>query len=137
MTQLIEFAGNHLILVSAFFFVSALLIVNLIQAGGGRALLPIEAVQMMNREGATVLDIRSESDYADGHIINAKNMPAAELKTKHAELKKLADQPILVYCATGQASLGALKELNTAGVEQAYSLKGGIAAWRSDNLPLT
>ena len=137
MTELIEFGGNHLILVSAFFFISALLIVNLIQAGGSKALLPIEAVQMMNREGAIPLDIRGASDYADGHIINAKNIPAAELKTKHAELKKLADQPVLVYCATGQTSLGALKELNAAGVEQVYSLKGGIAAWRSDNLPLT
>ena len=137
MNQLIEFAGNNLILVSAFFFIVALLAVNLLQAGGSKSLIPVQAVQLLNREDALPLDIRSSADFATGHIINAQNIPMAELKTRVDELKKLKDRPLLVYCATGTTSAGALRDLSAAGFERLYSLKGGIAAWRSDNLPLT
>jgi rhodanese-related sulfurtransferase len=137
MNQLIEFAGNHLILVSAFFFIVALLAVNLLQVGGSKSVIPVQAVQLLNREDALPLDIRSAADFEKGHIINARNIPMAELKTRLEELKKLKDRPLVVYCATGTTSAGALKELSAAGFERLYSLKGGIAAWRSDNLPLT
>jgi len=138
MTQLIEFAGNHLILVGAFFFIVALLVVNLLQAAGGsKSVIPVQAVQLLNREDALPLDIRSAADFEKGHIINARNIPMAELKTRLDELKKMKDRPLVVYCATGTTSAGALKELSAAGFERLYSLKGGIAAWRSDNLPLT
>ena len=137
MNQLIEFAGNHLILVSALFFILAMLVVNMVQGGGAKAILPIQAVQMLNREGAQVLDIRSAADFDAGHIINARNIPRADLKSRMDELKKLKDRPIVVCCATGTTSGAVLKELSGAGFEQVYSLKGGIAAWRSDNLPLT
>ncbi len=137
MNQLIEFAGNHLILVSAFFFIVALLVANLVQGGGSKSVIPVQAVALLNREDALPLDIRSAADFKTGHIINARNIPMAELKTRTDELKKMKDRPLLVYCATGTTSAGALKELSAAGFERLYSLKGGIAAWRSDNLPLT
>jgi rhodanese-related sulfurtransferase len=137
MAQLIEFAGNHLVLVSAFFFILALLMVNLVQAGGSRSVIPVQAVQLFNREDALPLDIRSATDFEAGHIVNAKNIPAADLKTRLDELKKRKEKPVLVYCATGTTSTAAIKELSAAGFEHLYSLKGGIAAWRSDNLPLT
>ena len=137
MNQLIEFAGNHLILVSALLFILAMLVVNLVQGGGTKAVLPIAAVQMLNRDDAQVLDIRSTADFDAGHIINARNIPSADLKSRLDELKKLKDRPMVVCCATGTMSGAALRELSGAGFEKVYSLKGGIAAWRSDNLPLT
>tara|TARA_R110002095_G_scaffold99417_1_gene87469 strand:- start:564 stop:977 length:414 start_codon:yes stop_codon:yes gene_type:complete len=137
MAQLLEFAGNHLILVSAFFFILVMLMVNFAQAAGGKGVLPIEAVQLLNRENALPLDVRSRDDFDAGHIINAVHIPAAEIKTRSGELKKSGDRPIIVYCATGSTSLAAVKELTDAGFEQVYSLKGGISAWRADNLPLT
>tara|TARA_R110002111_G_scaffold145463_3_gene211976 strand:+ start:94 stop:507 length:414 start_codon:yes stop_codon:yes gene_type:complete len=137
MAQLLEFAGNHLILVSAFFFILVMLMVNFAQAAGSKGVLPIEAVQLLNRENALPLDVRSRDDFDAGHIINAVHIPAAEIKTRSGELKKSGDRPIIVYCATGNTSLAAVKELTDAGFEQVYSLKGGISAWRADNLPLT
>ncbi len=137
MAQLLEFAGNHLILVSAFFFILVMLMVNFAQTAGSKAVLPIEAVQLLNRENALPLDVRSRDDFDAGHIINAVHIPAAEIKTRSGELKKSAGRPVLVYCATGTSSSAAVKELTAAGFEQVYSLKGGISAWRADNLPLT
>jgi rhodanese-related sulfurtransferase len=92
---------------------------------------------MLNREDAVLIDIRDASDYDAGHIINAKNIPRAELKSRLDELKKFKERPIVVYCANGSASTAALRELSSAGFEQVHSLKGGLSAWRSDNLPLT
>jgi rhodanese-related sulfurtransferase len=137
MTQFIEFAGNHLILSSAFFFILAMLVINLTQGAGSKAVLPIQAVQMLNRDDALVLDIRNAAEFESGHIINARNIPTADLKSRIEELKKFKDRPIVVYCATGTTSGGAIRELSAAGFEQVHSLKGGIAAWRGDNLPLT
>lgn len=137
MAQLIEFAGNHLLLTSAFFFLFTMLIMNVLQGGGSKAVLPIEAVQLLNRQDAVPLDIRSVADFESGHIINARNIPMAELKSRADELKKLKSRPLLVYCASGTTSAAALRELSSAGFEHVSTLKGGIAAWRSENLPLT
>ncbi len=137
MTQFIEFAGNHLILVGAFVFISVMLVINVLQGGGAKAVLPIQAVQMLNRDDALMLDIRSASEFEAGHVINARNIPAADLKSKIGELNKFKDRPIVVCCATGTSAGAAIRELSNAGFEQLHSLKGGISAWRNDNLPLT
>jgi rhodanese-related sulfurtransferase len=136
MTQPLEFAANHLILAGAFFFILALLIVNVLQDSASKGLIPIQAVQLLNRENALPLDVRGAADFAAGHIINARNIPADEIKSRIDELKKFSGRPILVYCASGQRSAGVVKELASAGLDKVYTLKGGIAAWRSDNLPL-
>ncbi len=137
MAQLIEFAGNHLFWVIAFFVILALLVVNLVQTVGSRAVIPIRAVQLFNTEDALPLDIRSTADFASGHIVNAKNIPMADLKTRLDELQKVKGKPVLVYCAMGTTSAAAIRVLSAAGFEQVYSLKGGIAAWSNDKLPLT
>ncbi len=137
MTQLIEFASNHFILVSAFIFILAMLVINMFQGGGAKTVLPVQAVRMLNREGALTLDIRSVAEFENGHIINARNIPSTDLKSRIHELSKFKDRPIVVCCARGTTSGAALRELSGAGFEQVRSLKGGVAAWRSDNLPLT
>ena len=116
-------------MVSAFVFISTLLLVNIAQGGGARSVYPIQAVQLLNREDAVVLDIRDVSDYEAGHIINAKNIPRAELKSRLDELKKFKERPIVVYCANGNSSTAALRDLSAAGFQQVHSLKGGLTAW--------
>ena len=137
MSQLIEFAGNHLILVSAFMFIVTLLMVNIAQGGGARSVYPTQAVQLLNHEDAVVLDVRESTEYDARHIINAKNIPRGELKSRLDELKKFKDRPIVVCCANGSASAIALRQLSAGGFEKVHSLKGGLTAWRTENLPLT
>ena len=137
MAQLIEFAGNHLILVGAFFFVLTMLITNLVQAGVSQGLTPAQAVRLINTESAQPLDVRSSAEFGKGHIINAINVPVAELKDRDKELKKIGNTPILVYCATGTSAATAVRSLKTAGYTNLYTLKGGVSAWQTENLPLT
>src|SRR5690606_25587101 len=103
MAQLIEFAGNHLALVTAFFAVLAALIYTGVR-GAGDGLPPQRAVELLNREDAVPVDVRGEADFRAGHILNAVHVPLAELKEGAARLARYKDRPLLVYCDTGSLS---------------------------------
>lgn len=135
MQQLTEFAVNHWLLVSAFIAVLGLLIANLLSSAGGMSVQ--EAVILINREGAAIVDIRPSAEFAAGHIIDALNIPLAEIKGASDKLKKYKSKPILVYCGGGSLASRAVRELKQLGCERVYALKGGIGAWRADNLPVT
>jgi rhodanese-related sulfurtransferase len=134
MQQLIEFAQNHYLLVALFFALCGLLLASFIQAAGG--IEPAGAVQLINREDATILDTRSAADFAAGHLKDAIHFPLTELPNIGEKLKQYADKPFLVYCASGTLAAQVVRELKAKGM-RAQALKGGIAAWRADNLPVT
>ena len=137
MDQLIEFAGNHFLLVTSFFFVLTLLVMNLLQDSGGIIVTPQQAVGFLNTKDAVAIDMRSAADFDNGHIINAEHFEAAELKPDQEKILALKDKPLLVYCNSGVNSAAVVRQLKRAGFAEVRSLKGGINAWRSDNLPTT
>ena len=92
MDQLIEFAGNHFLLVTSFFFVFTLLVMNLLQDGGSTALSAQQAVQFLNQSDAVAIDTRAEADYQAGHIINAEHIEAVDLKPGTDESRQLKRQ---------------------------------------------
>ena len=135
MDQLSEFVVNHWVLVTAFFVVSGLLLSNLTFSFGGVA--PQAAVHLINRDGAVTIDVRTKSDFESGHIINSIHIPAAELSQAAAQLKKYKDKPLVVYCGAGTLAGRAVKDLKGLGFDNAHPLKGGLSAWRGENLPVT
>ena len=135
MDQLSEFVVNHWILVTAFFVVLGLLISNLASSVGGVA--PQAAVNLINHDSAVTIDIRTKSDFESGHIINAIHIPLAELPKAADKLKKHKDKPLVVYCTAGTLSGQAVKALKGMGFDQIHALKGGLSAWRGENLPVT
>ena len=135
MDQLSEFVVNHWILVTSFFVVLGLLISNFASSVGGVA--PQAAVDLINHDGAVTIDIRTKSDFESGHIVNSIHIPLAKLLQASAKLKKYKDKPLVVYCTTGTLSGQALKALKEMGFDQTHALKGGLSAWRGENLPVT
>ncbi|MGR8920237.1 MAG: rhodanese-like domain-containing protein [Gammaproteobacteria bacterium] len=135
MEQLSEFVVNHWILVTAFCAVLGLLLANLLGGAGGVGTQ--EAVKLINRSGAVVVDVRAPAEFNTGHIIDAINIPSAELGDAVDRLRQYGDAPLLVCCASGNSSTAAVRKLRQAGLTQARSLSGGLAAWRQDNLPVT
>jgi len=137
MGELIAFANTHPILAG---IVVALLVAVLgleVQLKG-RSLVQVStnmAVQLINK-GATIIDVRPAEAYAGGHIVNAKNVPLAELEGEPEAVKKKKDRVLLAVCDTGPVARRAADTLRKAGYESAFSLQGGLAAWRTDNLPL-
>lgn len=136
MQQLIEFAGNHLFLVGSLFLLVVLVIVNelRLRAGGAEA-APADAVRLIN-DGAAVLDVRSTDKFAGGHIVGARNVPMADLDGQLEALTKLKDKAVLLCCDVGSQSAKAAAALRGAGFAQVHNLKGGLAAWQRENLPL-
>jgi rhodanese-related sulfurtransferase len=51
-------------------------------------------------------------------------------------LRKYKEKPVIVYCESGSTGASAARVLSGQGFKQAYNLRGGLAAWRADNLPL-
>ncbi|MFI8417838.1 rhodanese-like domain-containing protein [Serratia sp. NPDC078593] len=96
-----------------------------------------EATRLINKEDAVVVDTRSREDFRKGHIANAINLTASEIKNGSlGELEKHKTQPVIVVCANGTAARAPAEELNKAGFENVTTLKDGIAGWSGENLPL-
>lgn len=105
-------------------------------AGGVANLSATEAVNLINRQNALVLDVRETTEFVTGHIVDAKLIPVAELAERINELKKYKDKPILVNCQRGIRSAKACDILRKAEFTQIHNLQGGIEAWLSAKLPV-
>lgn len=102
----------------------------------GREVGAIEAVQLINRRDAVVLDLRDAAEYKAGHITNARHLPEGEIDTRMKELDKLKSKPIIVSCARGNRSMNVANRLRALGFGEVFCLRGGIAAWQQANMPL-
>ena len=75
--------------------------------------------------GALLVDVRTEDEYNEGHILDAINIPLDQIR----ETEMDRDTILIVYCATGVRSLEAAKELVKIGYNNVYNLDGGILNW--------
>jgi len=106
-------------------------------AGGARggAVSTAEAVRLINRERAVLIDVSEPGEFAAGHPVGARNVPLAGLEgAKNLPTNKAL--PIVVVCPTGSRSSRAVAMLRRLGFENARSLAGGLGAWRAANLPV-
>lgn len=95
------------------------------------------AVQILNQDSALALDVREDNEVQGGRIRGAKHIPLGQLKNRIAELEKAKNNPVLVYCRSGNRSAHACNLLTKAGFENVSNLSGGILAWESANLPVS
>ena len=104
-------------------------------AGGSTKVSPSEAVQLINREKAVLIDVSENAEYATGHVAGAKNVPLASLDASN-DLPKNKTLPLVLVCATGARAARAVPMLKKRGFENARVLAGGLRAWREANLPI-
>lgn len=139
MEQLTEFIGNHPLLFAALGVILALLakelIGNVLQKHASAS--PMEATALINHEDAIMLDIRSQSEFDEGHILNAIHIPLTEINNRIKEIEKHKDKPIIVSCRTGDRSATACRQLAQQGFLSLYNLEGGLLAWKDANLPIS
>lgn len=103
---------------------------------GQEILSPRAAAQLLEKEGVALVDVRTPSEYAEGHIEGAVNLNFFGPRFEE-ELGKLPkDRPILLYCKTGVRSARAAEMFRDVGFEKVYDLGGGISAWTRTGLPL-
>jgi rhodanese-related sulfurtransferase len=135
LEQFIEFIGNHLVL-SAMWLATVAAIIFYHQRTASAAVGPQQAVMLINRKDAVVVDVRDKKEFDAGHIVDSINIPLAKLKQRVTELKKHKDKPVLVVCKLGQHSGDAAKTLEEAGHSEVIRLSGGVTEWKSQSYPL-
>jgi rhodanese-related sulfurtransferase len=105
-------------------------------AGSGSNLNPVDAVLLINRQNALVLDVRDDAEFGSGHIPEAKHIPLAQLSDRLKELAKYKSKPILVHCQGGVRSAKACDLLSQNAFTQVHNLQGGLNAWLQAKLPI-
>ncbi len=138
MGQLIEFIGNHPVPVLAFMATLGLLSFLEYQRlfSGTKALGPFVATQMLNSGEAILVDVRSDGEYKNGHIINARSMPVNNLDKHIHELEKYKEKDIVLYCDTGMRASKAAGKLKKNGFTRLNTIAGGLSAWEKASLPV-
>ncbi len=138
MDQFISFVIKHWELWLLFAgLVAALAVLELRDRFFGiRPLSPHEVTHMMNRENATLLDIRDNAHFAKGHILGSINVPVKEIDEQTKQLEKYKSKPIIIIYSMNQAVSAAASLLIKQGFTQVFTLKGGITTWQNANLPL-
>jgi rhodanese-related sulfurtransferase len=138
MDRLIEYVTHHPLLAGA--VVLALVVVltweSRIRASSFASISSQDLIRLMN-QGALVLDIRKDEEFAKGHVNGAKHLSSEKILTAGDSFKRYKDRPVVVYCDSGSLAAAAVRQLNAQGFTKAFSLRGGLAAWRADNLPIT
>lgn len=136
MQRLLEFAQHHPILVGlAVVLAIAVLVYELLNRGKGSGLSPQETILLMN-QGARVFDLRASDAYAAGHISGSKWLDVNELDKSPDSLKKYRERLVVLVCETGTVASAVARKLQAAGFTKVFNLRGGLAAWRAENLPL-
>ena len=132
-----DFIQNNILLIAVAFVSGAMLIWPFVRrTSGGPWVSTVEATQLINRQDALVLDVRSAEEYAKGHILGARNLPLADLERRSAELDKHKAKPVIVHCENGNRSTSALALLRKHGFASVVNLAGGYAAWQQAGLPV-
>jgi len=84
-----------------------------------------QKIQEFKSKGAVIIDVRSQGEFAGGHINGSKNIPLNEISSKINEIKKL-NKPVIACCASGMRSSQATSILKQNGIE---AINGG--GWQS------
>lgn len=87
-----------------------------------------EVKKFQSSQGAVLLDVRTKSEYKEGHIPGSTNIPLDEIQNVE-DIIKDHDAEIYVYCLRGTRSMSAVKKLKALGYKRARSI-GGIASYK-------
>lgn len=100
------------------------------------AVSPQDVVRLMN-QGAFVIDLRPTEAFSSGHVAGARQMSGEQILKAGDTLKKQREKVVVVYDDSGSLGAAAVRQLAAQGFTKAFNLRGGIAAWRAENLPLS
>lgn len=138
MQRVLEFVGNHPFL-STLFVVLLLLWIAFewrTLARGSFNLGSLDFTRQLNAGEALLIDLRPSADFERGHIHGARHLIPSQIDPAAKELTKYKEATVLVYCQSGITSADVVERLLKAGYTRVYALKGGVAAWLQDQLPL-
>lgn len=137
MERLIEYTNHHPWLAGALVLVAIMVVLYEMraQAETKASVSPQDMVRLMNH-GALLIDLRPLEQYTAGHVNGARQMSGEQILNAGDSLKKYKEKTVVVYDDTGSLAASAVRQLVAQGFTKAFNLRGGLAAWRTENLPL-
>lgn len=106
----------------------------------GHAAAPISNSELSQRvtdgDAPMILDVRTDKEYASGHVPGAINIPVDQLPAHLAELRRHDNAEIVVYCESGRRAGKAADILIGDGFLNIRHLQGDMRQWRQDRLPV-
>jgi rhodanese-related sulfurtransferase len=137
MDRLLDYSINHPFLAGGLVLMALVVLAYELRERStmATALAPNEAIRLMNG-GAVLVDLRSTNQFKDGHIAGARNVPGDQIAADPKALEKLAGKTVVLYCDNGMTTAAAQRTLARAGARNVYALRGGLAAWKQENLPV-
>lgn len=93
----------------------------------------VEKMAAAVEAGATVIDVREESEFAEGHIAGAINIPVRTLGQNLDQIP--TDGPVIIYCASGHRAAMATAALHVMGFDNVRVFTAGYGAWEAAGEP--
>jgi rhodanese-related sulfurtransferase len=94
------------------------------------------AARLADNNPPLILDVRTEKEYASGHIPGAVNIPHLQLAERMSELPADTGTEIVVHCKSGKRAESAEAVLQAAGYSAVRDLDGHMQAWSGAGLPV-
>lgn len=135
-----EFISQNWYLFIALIAILAMLALDPLRrkSSGIKPVTAVELPQLMNHEGAVVLDVGEPTEFKKGHIPKALNVPISQLSNDLGRLEKYRNKgtPIVLSSRTNQQANRAAAILKKHSFSNLYTLSGGLGSWEKENLPL-
>ena len=131
-----KFIIDNWMLISVAVASGGMLLWPVIQGASAGGLSSAQAVQLINRERAVVVDVSETEEFAAGHVGGARNVPVGQLEQRLPEVVKNKGLPLILVCASGSRANRALAIAKKLGYDKAQVLAGGLKSWKEANLPI-
>ena len=100
-----------------------------------KAMTPDEVRELVAGGAITLVDVRENGEWAQGHIPGAIHKPLSRLRELAPALPDA--KPVVFYCAAGVRSAQAVALCRSLGLGHDTHLAGGVSAWTARGLPLS
>ena len=90
----------------------------------------------MNKNSASLIDLRAADEFNTGHIANSINMPHDDFEKYSHRVSSDRQKPIILICSMGRQSGNIGEALKNMEYTNINILDGGIMSWQQEGLPL-
>lgn len=139
LESIVAFAGRHYILSALFVLCLVMLIYTQIRImlSPVKAISSGKATDLINNANAVSVDLRTDKEFAAGHITGAVNLPVKLVNEGNfGAIDRYRNVPLVIVDQSGVSSFDAARTIRKAGFPEVYALAGGIGAWTDERMPL-
>lgn len=136
--QLQQFIGTHPILTFAWVALVVAVLFNFYKGATSKyqTVESAQAIRLVNNEEGVFLDVRTETEFHAGHIVESRHFLPSEIKANNLHpIEKYKDRPVILVDSNGFTSGASADLLAKQGFNKVYVLREGMAGWKAANLP--